>query len=115
MVSDFTIEASHFTGSHSQLEPHGSELDHGFAQARDKFGNARGEGGDMFTVVVVGPGSSQELVYGDIIDDNSGKYQARLHLNAHWPDGRGGRGWSLFLVIATTHIHQLADPEPWAA
>eukprot|EP00966_Prymnesium_polylepis_P237488 5492660-Prymnesium_polylepis.1 len=48
-------------------------------EARDQFGNARGEGGDMFSVVIIGPGAKTRAHYAEV--SNSCPHMAHT-----WPN-----------------------------
>ena len=50
-------------------------------EARDRFGNARGEGGALFQVVVVGPGARGIEHRAAVMDCEDGKYEVRYRID----------------------------------
>ena len=57
-------------------------LQHNFTVvARDQFGNRRLQGGDLFNVIIYGPGSFGTLAGVQLLDAGDGTYSVRISLS----------------------------------
>ncbi|KAL1507812.1 hypothetical protein AB1Y20_007420 [Prymnesium parvum] len=84
-------------------------------EARDKFGNSRGEGGDNFVVVLIGPGASAAEHRAELVDDGYGKYQVHYHIDHVGRyvlrvtlDGENIKGSPTKIVISGARSHPAA-------